>query len=287
MPPFSAASGLGICTNTRIARVPASVMGLMRSTLPSNERFAETVDAKLDGHRNRDLRNVVGGHHRLQLHLSQIDDREQRRVEVDLLAGLHMTLGQCARQRRGHHRVVQRIARQLHLCFIGLERALRDRKVAIGTVVGVLRDESLLEQRVVLRARLLGERELGAARLEGSDAVVELGLEIGGVQAREHLPALDRFALAHEDLPDLTRDLGFHRGLVDRLQRARNRQPAGKLPRLDPRHVSRRELERDRSGATRLGGRLVGHAQGNAAGGRRDHNEPQNCTEGAARSKPA
>ena len=106
-------------------------------------------------------------------------------------------------KRRRHDGVAQRVARQLHLRLVGLERALGHRQVALRAVVGGLRDEVLLEQRLVLRPRLFGQRELRAARFERADPVGELRFEIGGVEAHEHLPGLDRLALADHDLADL------------------------------------------------------------------------------------
>ena len=75
----------------------------------------------------------------------------------------------------------------------------------------VLRDEILLEQRLILRPRLFGQRELRAARFQRADAVGELRFEIGGVEADDRLSRLDRLALADHDLADLAGHLGFDR----------------------------------------------------------------------------
>ena len=201
----------------------------MRSTEPAKAPVAEPVDGQLDRHLELDFRDVVGRHHRLQFHLAEVDDREQRRVEIHLLARLHVAFGQGARHWRSHDRIAQGVSGELDLRFIGLQRALRDRKVALGAVVGILRDEALRQQRTVLGPRLFGERELRATRLERADAIGQLGFEIGGIEARQHLASFDGFAFADEYLTNISRDLRLYRGLIDGLQCARDRQPARQL----------------------------------------------------------
>jgi hypothetical protein len=158
-----------------------------------------------------------------------------------------MAFGHGSRQRRHDDRVAQRISRKLGLRLDGLERALRDRQVALRAVVRRLRYELLLKQQLVLGAGLLGQGELGSARFERADPVGELGFEVGRVEANDDLSRLDRFTLSNGDLPDLPRYLGPDRRLIERLQAARNRQPARELRGLDIRQVGDRELERDRS----------------------------------------
>ena len=63
----------------------------------------EAIDGQVDGHPGLQFRNVRRRHRGLQLHVLQIDDRHQRRIEGDLFARLHVPLGDDARQRRNGH----------------------------------------------------------------------------------------------------------------------------------------------------------------------------------------
>ena len=81
---------------------------------------------------------------------------------------------------------------------------------------------------------------------------VNLGLEVRGVDRRDHLAFAHAVAFAHDDLLDFARHLGAHRGLEEGRERSRERQRALQLAHLDYRDVRRRELER-RLGLVRLG----------------------------------
>ena len=206
----------------------------------------ETVDRQVDFHAHDELGNVIGRNHCPQLHLRQIDDGDERRIEAHFLARLDVALGDDSRQRRRHDRVAQRVPRELGLRFVRLERALAYRQIALGAVVGVLRDEFLFEQLLILRPRLLRHGKLGAARFERADPIGKLGLEIGSIEARDDLSRLHRLALANRDLTDFARYLRLDGRLVDRLQRAGQRQPPGERFRLDVGQISRRKFECDR-----------------------------------------
>ncbi len=69
MPPRSSLFGLGMPTNTRIARVPGSVAGLMRSMRPVNLRSPKPSTVRSTVMPALQLGNVDGRHHRLQLDL--------------------------------------------------------------------------------------------------------------------------------------------------------------------------------------------------------------------------
>ena len=94
-------------------------------------------------------------------------------------------------------------------------------------------------------------------------------LEVGGVDARQDLPRLDRLAFAHGDLRDVAGDLGLDRRLVDGLQGAGQRQPARRAAFISTRGRSAGgELERDRRLAP-LPGRLRRRRPSCRAAGRR------------------
>ena len=136
-------------------------------------------------------------------------------------------------------RVLDRVLREPHLRLGRLDAALRDAVARLAAVERVLRDELLRQQLVVHRPRLLGERQLRLRALERALALDELGLEVGGVDAREQLARLHRLALADGELADVARHLGLDRRLVDRLQRAGHRQPARERLALDVGEVGR------------------------------------------------
>src|SRR6185503_2447148 len=72
--------------------------------------LTEAVDRELDGLAYRELGNVHGGHSGLQLHVGQVDDGDERRIERDLLADLDVALGDDSIERRQGLRIAQRIA---------------------------------------------------------------------------------------------------------------------------------------------------------------------------------
>ena len=153
-----------------------------------------------------------------------------------------------AGERRRGDGVAQRVAGELHLRFRRFDAALRHAEARLGIVVRVLRDEVLLQQRLVRRLRLGGHGELRLRRLERADALDELRLEVGGVDARQQLAGPDGLAFADRDLAHVARHLRLDGRLPDRLHRAGHRQPARQRLRLDPRQVRRREFEHDRAG---------------------------------------
>ena len=166
--------------------------------------------------------------------------------------------------------VAQRYPGELDLGLVGLERALAHRKVALGAVVRGLRDEILLEQRQILRPSLFGEGELRAARFQRTHAVVQPRFQVGRIEPGDRLSCPDRLTLAHHDLAEFAGHLGSDRGLVDRLQGARHRQPARKRMGLDRGQVGRVELERDRRRVSRRGGRAIARPHDNGGGERPD-----------------
>ena len=100
MPPRKSLFGLGMPTKTKIARVPGSVAGLMRSMRPVNLRSPKPSTVRSTVMPIFSSGMSTAGHHGLQFHLPQIDHRDERRVERDLLARLHVPLRDDARKRR-------------------------------------------------------------------------------------------------------------------------------------------------------------------------------------------
>ncbi len=137
-----------------------------------------------------------------------------------------MAPGDDARERRDHVRVAQRVLRELQLRLGGLERAARDVVGRLGAVECVLRDELVVQQPHVHRARLLGERDLRPRAFHRTHAVDELRLQVGRFDVRDLLPGAHRLAFTDGQARDVPGDLGLHHGLAHRLQRARYRQPA-------------------------------------------------------------
>jgi hypothetical protein len=133
---------------------------------------------------------------------------------------------------------------------------LRHADARFGIVVGVLRDEVLLEELLVHPLRLGGHGELGLRRFECSIPLDELRFEIGGVDAREQLAGTHGFAFPHRHFAHIARHLGLDGRLPQRLHRARHRQPAGHRLRVHPGEIGLRELQHDHFRALSAGGVL-------------------------------
>ena len=111
-------------------------------------------------HADLELRHVDRRDQRGELELAQVDDGDDRRVERDLLARLHVPLRDDAGERRDDRRILDRVLREPHLRLDRLQAALRDAVARFAAVERVLRDELLRQELVVHRPRLLREREL-------------------------------------------------------------------------------------------------------------------------------
>jgi hypothetical protein len=109
-----------------------------------------------------------------------------------------------------------------------------------------LRNEVLLEEFLVGVERFLGERQLRLRRLELPLTLDELRVEVGRVDAHQHLTCLHGVAFAHGDLANVARDLRLHGSLAYGLHGPGHRQPAAQRRRLDHREIGRCEFERDR-----------------------------------------
>ena len=205
---------------------------------------ADALDVDLRRHALADLRHV--GHRHLGLHfeLRQVDDRQQRRIESDLFARLHVALGDDAGDRRTHDRVVHL---DLRLFELGARRRDRRQLRLIGRVGGVervLRDEVLLDQLGIGLARALGRCELRAGRLQCRGPLGELGAQLRGIELGNDLADGDAVAFAHQDALDLGRQLGAHRGLRHRQHAAGHRQFDRQPLGLQLHDVGLRELQR-------------------------------------------
>jgi len=74
-------------------------------------------------HAIADLRHIGHGNLGLDLELRQVDDRQQRRIESNLLAWLYVSLGDLAGNRGAHDRIVH-----LYLGLLELGAGRRDRR---------------------------------------------------------------------------------------------------------------------------------------------------------------
>jgi hypothetical protein len=192
------------------------------------------------------LGHVRHRHLRLHLELRQVDDREQRRVEGDLLARLHVALRDRACDRRAHDRIAHQDLRLLELRARGGDSGELRLVGAVGGVERILRDEVLLDELGVGLACALVGRQLRPGRLVARGALGELRAQLRGVELGNRLPGRDPIALAHQHAPDLGRQLGPHGGLRHRMHRARQRQLDGQPPRLQLHDIGRGELQRRR-----------------------------------------
>ena len=122
--------------------------------------------------------------------VAEVDDGDERRVERDLLARLHVPLGDDARQRRRRTASFSALRASCTCASADFTLPRGDVEARLGVVERVLRDEVLLQQLLVGRPRLLGQRQLRSRRLERALPLDELRLEVGGVDAAEHLPGL-------------------------------------------------------------------------------------------------
>ena len=162
----------------------------------------------------------------------------------------------------------ERILRELDLRLGRLEVAARDVERRLGAVERILRDELVVEQPHVHRARLLGERELRARALDGADAIDEPRLEVGRIDVRDHLAGAHRLALAHGEPGDVAGDLGLDHRLAHRLQRARHRAASARAAwsRRRPGRPARTAARRPPAAPPLRRVALLGRAQRDGAG---------------------
>jgi len=201
-------------------------------------------------------------------------------------ADLDVALGDDSIERRQGLRIAQRIAGELDLRLGRFDCALRHFEARFGIVVGVLRNEVLLEQRLVGRPGLGRHRGLGLRRFERSVSFDELRLEVGRVDPRQELAGLDRFPLADGHLAHIARYLGLDRRLPQRLQRTGDREPPRQRLGVDLGEVGGRELENDdlRRFAVGLVAELLEHARGDrAADGADDHQRHRRAQQAPSR----
>ncbi len=189
----------GMPTKTRIARVPGSVDGLIRSTRPVKCRSPKpSIESSTALPIASSGMSTAGTSacSSISLRSTMVTSGD---VERDFLAGLHVPFRDDSGQRRRDDRVLQRVRRKLDLRLRRLDAAAATTsKLDYGIVERILRDEVLVQERLVGRLRLVGHRELRFRRFERARALDQLRLEVGGVDARQQL------ALARTDSPSRT-----------------------------------------------------------------------------------
>ncbi len=145
----------------------------MRPIVPRKRRSPKPSTLISTGMPGASSGTSTGRHQRGELHVAQVDDRDQRRFEGDLLARLDVAFRDGAVERRRHRRVLERVLREAHLRLGRLDVAHRHVMARLAAVVRVLRNELLVEQPVVHRAGLLRQRKLGAGALQRALALGE------------------------------------------------------------------------------------------------------------------
>src|SRR6185369_16844308 len=81
---------------------------------PGEPAIAEAVDRELHRFADSELRHIDGRYRSLQLHIGQVDNRDERRVEGHLLADLDVALRHDTRQRGRGDGVAQCVPRELN-----------------------------------------------------------------------------------------------------------------------------------------------------------------------------
>ena len=169
----------------------------------------------------------------------------------DLLAGLHIALRDDPGKRRDDVRIGECVLRELHLRLRRLDVAAGDVIARLGIVEGVLRDEAVVEQPQVHRARLVGERQLGACALERTHPIGKARAQIGRIDPRKALARAHRIALAQRQVGDIAGDLGLDERLPHGLQRSRDRQPVRERQVLHANEIGCHEFQRNGARAIR------------------------------------
>ena len=114
-------------------------------------------------------------------------------------------------------------------------------------VGGRLRDDVAPGQRLLVGAVARRPARIGTRRIERRLALVDLGLQLAGLEARQQLVLCDPIAFAHADLGQPAGDAGLDDGLVDRLGGAGEPHGVDQAARLDGVQFGRDQLERARS----------------------------------------
>ncbi len=168
--------------------------------------------------------HIRHGDRRLEFQRAQVDHVDQARVGRDLLARLHRACGHQAIQRRFDDGVGERFLRDFKAALGGVEIGVRHVQVALEAVEGGLGDKALGHKVAVALEGLPGILVLAARRQHLPARLRHLGLVLGRIDAHDDLAGAHGFALAHQHLLHLARDLGLDRGLVERPQPAREGQ---------------------------------------------------------------
>src|SRR5258706_10980462 len=212
---------------------------------PVERAIAEAVHP--EGHHlaHAHRRDLGGRRGRLDLHDAQVHELEEGAVHADLLARIDDLLRDDAGEGSADLRVADRLLRHALLRF-GRAHVRFGRFVhALRRVVGVLRDEFLAQQRLVVLAVLERDVELGARLRERRGLRVEPRLQVQGVDLRDELAMRDRLPFTDEDLRHLARYLRLHRGLRAGRERSGELDRVHEAFQLDRRDVRRREFEHD------------------------------------------
>ena len=227
--------------------------------------LAEAVDGELDRHADRKLGNVDRRNHRLHLEIAEVDDRDERRLDRDLLARLHVALGDDAAQRRDDIGVVQRIPRELDLRLRRLQVAARDAVRRLGAVERVLRDELVVAEGA--RSSCASSRRARAARGRFRPRRRDRRAGTRGramSMCASFCPARTGSPSRTVELDDVAGDLRLDDRLVHRLQRPGDRAasvPAACSRRTPGRPATNSQRDGRRALGRRLRGRALARAQ--------------------------
>ena len=126
-----------------------------------------------------------------------------------------------------------------------------DHALAGRIVKCVLGNKTLFQQRAVVVARLAGNLQLPARRLQRAAGLRDPGLIFAAIDPDQDLARSDRVAFAHQHLAHFAGHLGFDDRLVDCAQRARHRDGLAQLARRDRNQVAGQKFQRRHSGCRR------------------------------------
>ena len=121
---------------------------------------AQAFDPDLHFLAERHALDVAGRHRRFHFHAPEVDHVEQVKIGRHFFTGLHGAVADQAGDRRPDHGIGQRFLCHVECCLCRIDICLRDFILARCIVEGILRNETLAQQDLVVVARLGGDVEL-------------------------------------------------------------------------------------------------------------------------------
>ena len=166
MPPRKSLFGLGMPTNTKIARVPGSVVGLMRSMRPVNLRSPKPSTVRstvMPGFSSGMSTAGTMACNSISLKSTTVTSGVSN---ATFSPGCTCRFATMPDSGAIADRILERVLREAHLRLGRHDAAARDVEARLRAVERRLRDEVLLEELLVGVERLLGERQLRLRRFE-------------------------------------------------------------------------------------------------------------------------